>query len=227
MVPTEEYLDLLKVPVGVLGKVYWRNFQTQVQKKMTAITGIKSQTWGEQLRELKRLNPNSTGFKADFLLRWADASPEYREWHGDRIKDIFLPPPKDLQYSIGEDARDELTHLRYENERLRNGAEMREIMARHEAEEAWLQKEIDDASNFVFKMSGEWGKMKNEKDECQKKHDEVVENAAIDLLLPKPSSPELNNPPHRSCLILGPTPRQPSSFTRNVEEAFGSSCFAV
>ncbi|OMO86012.1 hypothetical protein COLO4_21336 [Corchorus olitorius] len=49
-------------------------------------------------------------------------------------------------------------------------------MARHEAEEARLQKEIDDASNFVFKMSGEWGKMKNEKEEWQKKHDEVVEN---------------------------------------------------
>ncbi|OMO53085.1 hypothetical protein COLO4_36857 [Corchorus olitorius] len=56
----EEYLDLLKVPVGDLGKFYWRNFQTQVQKKMTAIIGIKNQTWGEQLRELKRLNPNST-----------------------------------------------------------------------------------------------------------------------------------------------------------------------
>ncbi|OMP03176.1 Ribulose bisphosphate carboxylase small chain 3A [Corchorus olitorius] len=72
MVPTEEeYLDLLKVPVGDLGRVYWRNFQTQVQKKMTEITGIKSQTWGEQLRELKKLNPNSRGFKVDFLLRWA------------------------------------------------------------------------------------------------------------------------------------------------------------
>ncbi|OMO53084.1 hypothetical protein COLO4_36856 [Corchorus olitorius] len=35
--------------------------------------------------------------------------------------------------------------------------------------------EIDVASNFVFKMSGEWGKIKNEKDEWQKKHDEVVE----------------------------------------------------
>ncbi|OMO54002.1 hypothetical protein COLO4_36602 [Corchorus olitorius] len=43
MVPTEEeYLDLLKIPVGDLGKVYWRNFQTQVQKKMTEMTGIKS-----------------------------------------------------------------------------------------------------------------------------------------------------------------------------------------
>ncbi|OMO59303.1 hypothetical protein CCACVL1_24934 [Corchorus capsularis] len=59
-------------------------------------------------QEWRRSHPQSKRLTLGFSCT-PDASPEYKDWHRGRIKDMFLPPHKDLQYPIGEDARDELT----------------------------------------------------------------------------------------------------------------------
>ncbi|OMO62254.1 hypothetical protein CCACVL1_22930 [Corchorus capsularis] len=69
--------------------------------------------------------------------------PCYKDWHRDRVKDLVLPPEKDPHYLVGPNSLDELTHLKYEVSRLREGVKLKEVEERHELEKTALNQEVD------------------------------------------------------------------------------------
>ncbi|OMP05829.1 hypothetical protein COLO4_08519 [Corchorus olitorius] len=69
----------------------------------------------------------------------------YKDWHRYRVKELVLPPEKDPHYPAGPDSLDELTHLKYEVSRLREGVELKEMGEKYELAKTAMSQELDQA----------------------------------------------------------------------------------
>ncbi|OMO51525.1 hypothetical protein COLO4_37634 [Corchorus olitorius] len=97
----------------------------------------------------------------------------YKDWHRDRVKDLVLPPEKDPHYPADPDSLDELTHLKYEVSRLREGVELKEMGEKYELAKTALSQELDQVFDMNLGLMSDLGKEQLERTLLQKKHDEL------------------------------------------------------